>query len=144
MARVVVMGSAGTSTSIIGAAVAARLRASYVDGADLWPRPRRRVGRRARDGQAPVRADHELWFDALCRALAQGRGAVVTTAALTRSGRDAVRHAVPETLFVEIVPDVDADAAREPLTQDERGVRVADGADLPAVVDRIVDLIAAG
>ncbi|WP_336632545.1 MULTISPECIES: shikimate kinase [unclassified Microbacterium] len=142
MARVVVMGSAGTSTSIIGAAVAARLRAPYVDGADLWPRPRRGGLRRARTAPQPARSDHELWFDALCRALTQG--AVVTTAALTRSGRDSVRHAVPETLFVEIVPDAGADGAREPLTQDERGVRVADDVDLPAVVDRIVDLLGAG
>lgn len=144
MARVVVMGSAGTATTLVGAAVAARLRASFADGGDLWPRTRRRARRRTEQASRP---DHEVWFGALCATLSSGRAAVVTTAPLTRGGRDLVRQAVPGVFFVEIVPETGAvadDTPRDPLTQDEHGVRVADDADLTSLVSRIVELAGAG
>lgn len=54
--------------------------------------------------------------------------------------RDAVRARVRDVVFVELVG---RDSVGEPLTEDEAGFRVATGADLQVVVDRIADLLTA-
>lgn len=137
MARVVLMGSSDAAVELTGAALAARLRARYVDGDELRPPPRRR---RRRGESMPIPSDAEIWLDALRLVLVEAAAVVVTTGPLTRVARDAVRARVRDVVFVELVG---RDSVGEPLTEDEAGFRVATGADLQVVVDRIADLLTA-
>jgi len=136
MARIVLMGSSDAAVSLTGAAVAARLRARYVDGDELRPPARRR---RRRGDAAPELSDAEIWLDALRLVLTEAPSAVVTTGALTRGARDAVRARVPDVVFVEMVG---RQPVGEPLTQDEVGFRIASAPDLQGVLDRIVEVLA--
>lgn len=134
MARVVLMGSSDAAVELTGAALAARLRARYIDGDELRPPARRR--RRAET--TPAASDAEIWLDALRLVLVEAAAVVVTTGPLTRAARDAVRARVRDVVFVELVG---RESVGEPLTQDEAGFRVATGADLQIVVDRVADLL---
>lgn len=135
MARVVLMGSSDAAVELTGAALAARLRARYIDGDELRPPARRR---RRRAETTPAASDAEIWLDALRLVLVEAAAVVVTTAPLTRAARDAVRARVRDVVFVELVG---RESVGEPLTQDEAGFRVAAGADLQIVVDRVADLL---
>jgi len=137
MARIVLMGSSDALVALTGAALAARLRARYVDGDELRPPARRR---RRRGEPAPERSDAEIWLDALRIVLVDAPDVVVTTDALTRAARDAVRTRVRDVVFVELVGH---QVVGEPLMQDEVGLRVASGPDLQGVVERIAELLAA-
>jgi gluconokinase len=88
----------------------------------------------------PIPSDAEIWLDALRLVLVEAAAVVVTTGPLTRVARDAVRARVRDVVFVELVG---RDSVGEPLTEDEAGFRVATGADLQVVVDRIADLLTA-
>lgn len=154
MSRIVVMGPSGSGKSLVGAALAARLRARFVDGDDLHPRAN--VAKMA-SGTPLDDADRLPWLDAVALVLADQRPVVVACSALRRSYRDRIRATCPDAWFVELVvgatqlrdrvsrrdhfmPATLLDsqlATLEPLATDEAGARVANDADLESVVARI-------
>lgn len=150
MSRIVVTGPPGSGTTLVAAALAARVRARFVDGAELYPNTSRSTA------DLDPRA---VWLDALVLSFSRERALVVACGSLSRERRDRIRERVPGVVFAEIVADAD-DAASvvrakrwgkrresvprppvEPLTADEAGIRVADDADLASVVDRIAALL---
>jgi gluconokinase len=86
----------------------------------------------------PIPSDAEIWLDALRLVLVEAAAVVVTTGPHARGQRR--RSRVRDVVFVELVG---RDSVGEPLTEDEAGFRVATGADLQVVVDRIADLLTA-
>lgn len=158
--RIVMMGPSGSGKSLVGAAVAARLRARFVDGDDLHPASN---VAKMRAGTPLTDADRAPWLDVVGATLAhESSSIVVACSALRRGYRDRIRAACPGAVFVELVVDapdlrqrmsrrdhfmptslLDSQLATlEPLSQDEAGFRVANDADLQSVVDRIVELLA--
>lgn len=150
MSSIVVTGPPGTGTTLVAAALAARLRARFIDGAELYP-----AGARAKSAGDPW----ELWLEALALSFSREDALVVASGSLGRAQRDRIRHRVAGVVFVEIVAS-ESDAASvtprrrwgrsrvqppappvDPLVADEPGVRVADDADLGSVVDRIASLL---
>jgi len=146
--RIVVTGPAQAATPLVAAALAAHVRARYLDTAELYPT-------RSRPGGPPA---GEVWLEALALAFSRERSLVASSGPLSRARRDIIRERVPGVTFVELVADEDTAPARrsrwrrpkpverpqiEPLAADEPGVRIADDADLGRVVDRIAQLIAA-
>lgn len=157
--RIVVMGPSGSGKSLVGAALAARLRARFVDGDDLHPSSN---VAKMRGGTPLTDADREPWLDAVGLTLArESASIVVACSALRRAYRDRIRRAAPDTVFVELVVDAPELSRRmsrrdhfmptalldsqlstlEPLAQDEAGFRVANDADLQSVVDRVAGLL---
>ena len=154
MSRIVVMGPSGSGKSLVGAALAARLRARFVDGDDLHPRSN--VAKMAA-GTPLDDDDRAPWLDAVALVLAQQAPVVVACSALRRSYRDRIRATTGDTWFVELVvpqttlrervsrrdhfmPAALLDsqlATLEPLATDESGARIANDADLESVVSRI-------
>lgn len=155
--RIVVMGPSGSGKSLIGAALAARLGAHFVDGDDLHPRAnvaKMSAGRPLDD------ADREPWLDAVGLVLVRQAPVVVACSALRRAYRDRIRLRCSDAWFAElVVPEsqlrtrmsrrdhfmppalLDSQLATlEPLQTDEAGVRVANDADLESVVSRILDV----
>lgn len=155
--RIVIMGPSGSGKSLVGAALAARLRGSFIDGDDLHPAAN--VAKMS-SGTALTDEDRLPWLRAVAQAVAGKPPVVVACSALRRSYRDAIRQAVPDTWFVElVVPSVELTrrmskrdhfmppslldsqlATLEPLAGDEAGVRVANDAGLDDVVARILRL----
>lgn len=157
--RLVVMGPSGSGKSLVGAAVAARLRARFVDGDDLHPSAN---VAKMRGGTPLTDTDREPWLDIVGRTVAREPSSIVVAcSALRRVYRDRIRAGAPDAVFVELVVDMPELSARmsrrdhfmppalldsqlatlEPLAQDEAGFRVANDADLQSVVDRVVDLL---
>lgn len=154
MSRIVVMGPSGSGKSLVGAALAARLRARFVDGDDLHPRSN--VAKMAA-GTPLDDDDRAPWLDAVALVLARQAPVVVACSALRRSYRDRIRATTADTWFVELVvpqttlrervsrrdhfmPAALLDsqlATLEPLATDESGARIANDADLESVVSRI-------
>lgn len=152
------MGPSGSGKSLVGAALAARLRARFVDGDDLHPAANvAKMGA----GVPLTDADREPWLDLVGAVLARESHLVVACSALRRAYRDRIRAAAPDAVFVELVvpagelaqrmsrrdhfmPPALLDsqlAALEPLAADEEGVRIANDADLVSVVDRAAALL---
>ncbi len=151
------MGPSGSGKSLVGAALAARLRGRFVDGDDLHP-PANIAKMRA--GTPLEDEDRMPWLAAVGHALAAGDEIVVACSALRRSYRDAIRATASDVWFVELVvqtgelrkrvstrdhfmPSALLDsqmATLEPLAADESGVRVANDAGLDEVVARIAAL----
>ncbi|MCT9001306.1 gluconokinase [Microbacterium memoriense] len=157
--RIVIMGPSGSGKSLVGAALAARVHARFLDGDDLHPST---SIAKMRSGTPLTDGDREPWLDAVGLALArETTSIVVACSALRRAYRDRIRRASADAVFVELVVDapelsqrmsrrdhfmptalLDSQLATlEPLAQDETGFRVANDADLQSVVDRIVDLL---
>ncbi len=156
--RIVVMGPSGSGKSLVGAALAARLRAPFVDGDDLHPRAN--VAKMAA-GRPLTDDDRRPWLEAVAATLARDTSIVVACSALRRAYRDGIRNGVAGVNFVElVVPEqqlrtrmrrrdhfmpaslLDSQLATlEPLETDEAGVRVANDADLESVVTRIAGLV---
>ncbi|RLK48978.1 gluconokinase [Microbacterium telephonicum] len=156
--RIVVMGPSGSGKSLVGAALAARMRSRFVDGDDLHPRAN--VAKMAA-GHPLTDADREPWLAAVAAVLAQETSMVVACSALRRVYRDGIRAGVGGVAFVElVVPEaqlrtrmgrrdhfmpaslLDSQLATlEPLATDEVGIRVANDADLESVVSRISGLL---
>jgi len=152
------MGPSGSGKSLVGAALAARLRRRFVDGDDLHP-PANIA--KMRSGTPLDDADRAPWLDAVAATLAGSEAPVVACSALRRVYRDRIRGLVPDAVFVELVvapaqlrrrmsrrehfmPPELLDSqlhTLEPLAQDEAGVRVANDAGLESVVARIVDVL---
>ena len=155
--RIVVLGSSASAKALVGAALAARMRARYVDGDDLH-----RSAGRIRPGadESATEAAHRVWLSAVSEALRGQDRVVVAAGALSRPERDALRSRQPDLWFVELVDDpasapaprrsrrrsarrgaaVPEPSAVAPLSSDEAGVRVADDAGLDDLVARIVSL----
>lgn len=155
--RIVVMGPSGSGKSLVGASLAAALRADFVDGDDLHSRAN--VAKMA-SGRPLDDADREPWLDAVAATLRRP-AVVVACSALRRAYRDRIRTNTAGVVFVElVVPQADLRqrmsrrdhfmpsslldsqlATLEPLQSDEAGVRVANDADLGSVVARINELL---
>ncbi len=154
MTRIVVMGPSGSGKSLVGAALAARFGARFVDGDDLHPRAN--VAKMA-SGTPLDDADREPWLDAVALVLVRQSPVVVACSALRRAYRDRIRQTCADAWFVElVVPSTELRermstrdhfmpsslldsqlATLEPLATDEAGARVANDADLESVVSRI-------
>lgn len=150
MSRIVVMGPAGTGVTLVAASLAARLRARVLDGDELHPPVSRR---------RTVAVDRDAWFRAMSMAFARDADLVVACRPLVRADRDLVRARTADVVFVELVAGTATAVARrsrwrrtevaapprvDPLAADERGLRVADDADLESIVDRIATVLTGG
>lgn len=149
MSRIVVTGPPGAGVTLVAAALAARLRVRFIDGAELYP------SARAKAVGDPV----EVWLDALVLSFSREGSLVVSSGSLTRDMRDRIRERIAGVAFAELVASGDAAASAprpsrwrrakqpapevhvEPLTADEPGVRVADDGDLESVVERIATVL---
>ncbi|WP_345803209.1 gluconokinase [Microbacterium sp. AZCO] len=101
--RVVVMGPSGSGKSLVGAALAERVGAAFVDADDLHPEVN--LVKMAR-GIPLDDADRMPWLDAVARALdAADAGLVVACSALARRYRDRIRAGAPGIAFVELLVD---------------------------------------
>ncbi|MCT9820584.1 gluconokinase, GntK/IdnK-type [Microbacterium sp. W1N] len=156
--RIVVMGPSGSGKSLVGAALAARLRSPFVDGDDLHPRAN--VAKMSA-GTPLTDDDRAPWLAAVAATLARETSMVVACSALRRRYRDSIRAGVGGVIFVELVvaeaqlrtrmrrrehfmpPSLLSSqlSLLEPLATDEVGVRVANDADLESVVSRIAALL---
>ncbi|MEM1130962.1 MAG: gluconokinase [Pseudomonadota bacterium] len=102
----VVMGVAGSGKSTVGALVAEKMAARYVDGDDLHPQEN--IAKMAA-GTPLDDADRWPWLDSVGDTLAQSEGQVVIgCSALKRSYRDRIRVRVEEpVLFLHLTADKD-------------------------------------
>lgn len=102
--RIVVMGPSGSGKSLVGASLAAALRADFVDGDDLHSRAN--VVKMA-SGRPLDDADREPWLDAVAATLRRP-AVVVACSALRRAYRDRIRTKTAGVVFVElVVPQAD-------------------------------------
>ena len=156
--RVVVMGPSGAGKSVIGEALAEKLAQEFpgldfVDGDDLHPAAN---VEKMRAGIPLDDSDRAPWLASVGRALADAEGGrVVACSALRRAYRDLIREACSDAVFVELVVGPEQLRERvghraghfmpatllasqlgtlEPLTGDERGVRI----DNTGPVDEVV------
>ena len=156
----VVMGVSGSGKSTIGAAIAARVDALFLDADDFHPASN--VAKMA-SGMPLTDEDRHPWLiavgDEIARRAAKGEEVVTACSALKRSYRDLLRERVDDLFFAQLDGSHELLAARiggrtdhfmpsslltsqlatlEPLAADERGV-VVDIADSPrAIVDAVV------
>lgn len=111
---VVVMGVSGSGKSTIGAALAAEIGATFIEGDDIH----------TDDNKAKMAAgvplddsDREPWLDeigeAMSAELAAGRGVVVACSALKRAYRDVLTAAAPGVVFVHLAGPLELIAARQ-------------------------------
>lgn len=159
MQRYVVMGVSGCGKTSVGAAVAGRLNALFIDGDDLHPRAN--IDKMSR-GEALTDDDREPWLIEVGQRLAKARvPMVIGCSALKRSYRDTIRreaggpvcflhlkgsydvlsqrmqnrpgHFMPTTLLDSQL------AALEPLGADEAAIEI----DIDQPFDQVVDRLAA-
>lgn len=150
--RVVVMGPSGSGKSTVGAGLARRLGAIFIDADDLHPAE----NIRKMSAGIPLDDDDRMpWLRLVGQALAEHEAVVVACSALKRSYRDAIRAEAPGAVFAELVidPDVIEERMRdradhfmppallqsqlrtlEPLAADEPGVRVPNADSVTATV----------
>ena len=155
----VAMGVSGSGKSVVGAALAQRLRIPFADADDFHP-PANIAKMTA--GLALDDDDRRPWLESIGRWLAQHEdGAVITCSALKRSYRDQLRRHVAELEFVHLHGDraviaerqatrpghfmpaslIDSQfATLEPLESDEAGVVV----DISPAIDQIVEAAVRG
>jgi gluconokinase len=102
----VAMGVSGSGKSVVGAALAQRLRIPFVDADDLHP-PANIAKMTA--GHALDDRDRHPWLEAIGVWLSahDAGGGVVSCSALKRKYRDQLRHHAPRVVFVHL------DGARE-------------------------------
>ena len=149
------MGPSGSGKSTVGAALATRLGARFIDADDLHPPEN--VAKMAA-GIALDDADRMPWLRRVGEVLGEGERIVVACSALRRVYRDTIRAQAPDTFFAELAPDRDELTRRvrdrrahfmppsllesqlatwEPLQSDESGVRVSGHADVTAAVREV-------
>lgn len=161
--RIVLMGVAGCGKSAVGAALAARLGAAYLDGDDLHPPANIEKMRR---GEPLSDDDRRPWLTLVGERLAKPHGILVLgCSALKRRYRDHIRKtAGAPVVFVHLSGTRDLIAARmaaraghfmppslidsqfddlEPPAADENAMTVDIDAPVEAVVDRIGILLGA-
>jgi gluconokinase len=154
MHPIVVMGVSGSGKSVVGAALAQRLRLPYADADDLHP-PENIAKMTA--GHALDDRDRYPWLEKVGEWLAaHPEGGVMGCSALKRKYRDQLRHHAPQIRFVVLSGSVEVIARRqasrpghympasllrsqlatlEPLQPDEEGVVI----DVDQSVDDIVE-----
>ncbi|WP_270366044.1 gluconokinase [Microbacterium algeriense] len=159
--RIVVMGPSGSGKSTVGAALAERLGARFVDGDDLHPLTN--VEKMA--AGIPLDDDDRMpWLRVVGATLRGEDRIVVACSALRRRYRDAIRDEADDAFFAELVVDRDTLASRldaradhfmpaslmdsqlealEPLADDEIGVRIEASLPLTQEIDAIRDALAA-
>jgi gluconokinase len=93
-----VMGVAGSGKSTVGAALAAALEVTFVDGDDLHPSANKA---KMAAGIALDDVDRGPWLDAIGDVLARG-SVVVACSALKRRYRDQLRAAAPQLRLVSL------------------------------------------
>lgn len=97
MPPVVVMGVSGAGKSTVGAALAGRLGAPFVDGDDLHPPAN--VAKMAA-GTPLDDDDRRPWLEAVGAWLVEHPDGVAACSALRRRYRDLLRHSAPSTRFL--------------------------------------------
>lgn len=159
MTRIVVMGPSGSGKSTVGAALAERIGARFIDADDLHPLTN--IEKMAA-GIPLEDPDRMPWLALVGAALQNADHIVIACSALKRSYRDAIRAEAPEAFFAELAVSraVLEERVRtrgdhfmptslvesqlqtwEPLELDETGVRVDESADVDeavAVIDAAV------
>ncbi|MFC7704305.1 gluconokinase [Plastorhodobacter daqingensis] len=100
--RVVVAGVSGCGKSTVGAALAARLGLTFVDGDDYHSAAN--IAKMAA-GTPLDDADRADWLDRIAARLAQPGGLVLACSALRRRYRDRLRAAAPGVIFVFLEGD---------------------------------------
>lgn len=108
MLRLVVMGVSGCGKTTLGAALAARLGAGFVDADDLHPPANR--AKMAR-GEALTDGDRAPWLDLVAGVLRNRAPVVVACSALRRAYRDRLREA-GEVRFLHLAAPREVIAAR--------------------------------
>lgn len=111
---IVVMGVSGAGKTEVGAALAARLRATFKDADDLHPLPN---VEKMTAGVPLTDEDRWPWLRLVGSELAaeHPHGIVVACSALKRAYRDAIRAAAPSTRFILL--KVDPSVLMERLVQ---------------------------
>jgi carbohydrate kinase (thermoresistant glucokinase family) len=155
---VVVMGVSGAGKSTVGAALAERLGAAFVDSDSLHPQAN--VEKMAA-GTPLTDEDRWPWLDLVGAELAANHpdGIVVACSALKRAYRDAIRAKAPSAVFVQLdveLPLLQDRVARrpghfmpaslltsqletlEPLEPDEAGLTVTTREGIEATAEAIV------
>jgi gluconokinase len=158
--RVIVMGPSGSGKSTVGALLAGRMGAAFIDADDLHPASN--VEKMSQG--SPLDDDDRMpWLKLVGQAVQQHDAVVMACSALTRAYRDAIRAEAPDACFVELVIDRETLEHRmlsrpghfmpasllesqlrtlEPLGSDERGVRVdGDQGDVDTVVASILPML---
>lgn len=159
--RIVLMGVAGSGKSAVGAALAARIRANYLDGDDLHPPEN--IAKMSR-GEPLSDEDRWPWLTIVGKTLAKPDGILILgCSALKRRYRDHIRdEAGAPVTFVHLAGTKDLIAARmaartghfmptsliesqfaalELPAADERSVTVDIDQPLDAIVDQVVSLL---
>lgn len=155
--RVIVMGPSGSGKTTVGLALAESTGARFLDGDDLHPKVN--VAKMTA-GQPLDDEDRMPWLRVVGQALHADVDIVIACSALTRDYRDAIRAEEPDAFFAELVTDramlVQRMRARsdhfmpaslldsqletlEPLTDDERGIRVTASNAVFTVVSTIAE-----
>ena len=118
--RVVVMGVTSSGKSTVGARIAARLDAEFVDGDELHP-----IGNveKMANGEPLTDADRGPWLQRVRDALARSERIIVACSALKREYRDVLREA-GDVQFVFL--DVDPTTARRRARRRRRHFMRAD------------------
>lgn len=110
---IVVMGVTGSGKTAVGRALAARLRAIFIEGDDLHSPDN--IARMAR-GEPLTDALRAGWLATVGRAVARevgtGRDVVATCSALKRSYRDRLRGFQPDIVFLYLGVDPETALAR--------------------------------
>jgi gluconokinase len=155
--RIVLMGVAGCGKSAVGAALATRLHATYIDGDDLHPPGN--IAKMSR-GEPLIDADRWPWLTLVGRTLGAADGTfIVGCSALKRAYRDHIRAEAGEAVtFVHLSGSRDLIARRmgsrsghfmptslidsqfatlEPPSEDEGAITVDIDAPLAAIVETI-------
>jgi len=151
---IVVMGVSGSGKSVVGAALAQRLRVPFADADDFHPPAN--IAKMS-SGQPLDDSDRYPWLETLGKWLAEHPdGGVMSCSALKRAYRDQLRRHCPDVTFLHLSGTVEVIGRRqssrpghfmpsslvasqfatlEPLQADERGVII----DVDQSVDSIVD-----
>ena len=160
---VVVMGVSGSGKSVVGAALAQRLRVPFGDADDFHP-----AANIAKMTAGDALDDHDRhpWLEAIGGWLADqdAEGGVIACSALKRTYRDQLRHHAPRVAFLhlDVIRDVIARrqasrpghfmptslltsqfATLERLAPDEAGVVIDVDQPVDAIVQQYVDRAAA-
>ena len=151
------MGVSGSGKSMVGAALAQRLRVPFVDADTLHPRAN--IAKMA--AREPLNDDDRYpWLEKVGEWLADHRdGGVVSCSALKRNYRDRLRMCCPRVEFLHLSGSPELIGGRlaarsghfmpaallrsqfdalEPLGADEAGATVDAGHDMDAIVDAFV------
>ena len=160
---VVVMGVSGSGKSVVGAALAQRLRVPFGDADDLHPAAN--IAKMSA-GEALDDDDRRPWLEAIGVWLAgqDAEGGVIGCSALKRKYRDQLRHHAPRVVFLHLDGSRDVIARRqasrpghfmptslltsqfatlERLAPDEAGVVIDVDQSVDAIVQQYVDQAAA-